>query len=47
MMTFIVNYDVTVDQKELGEDTGQPARALETYDPDMTRVPVTTDRKGE
>jgi Protein of unknown function (DUF2950) len=42
VMTFIVNQDKTVYQKDLGPDTGARVRALRTYNPDpsWTRVSV-------
>lgn len=36
VMTFIVNHDGTVFQKDLGRDTGRIAKALTAYDPDPT-----------
>jgi len=41
VMTFIVNQDGVVYQKDLGRDTAKAARAIERYDPDDSwqRVP--------
>jgi len=36
VMTFIVNQDGVVFQKNLGADTGAAARALNAYNPDAT-----------
>ena len=36
VMTFIVNHDGVVYQKDLGPDTGAIARAMKRYDPDST-----------
>jgi hypothetical protein len=35
-MTFIVNHDGVVYQKNLGQDTGKIAKAMTTYNPDKT-----------
>jgi hypothetical protein len=35
-MTFIVNHEGVVYQKELGRDTETIARTMETYNPDST-----------
>ncbi len=35
-MTFIVNHDGTVYQKDLGESTEQIALAMKLFDPDST-----------
>jgi hypothetical protein len=35
-MTFIVNQDGVVSQKDLGEDTAKIAQAMKTYNPDST-----------
>ncbi len=40
-MTFIVNQDGVVFQKDLGEDTEAAAAAIDAYDPDSTWVAVT------
>jgi hypothetical protein len=41
VMTFIVNHDGLVYQKDLGPDTEKSARAIERFDPDESweRVP--------
>jgi hypothetical protein len=39
-MNFIVNHDGVVYQKNLGEDTGQKAKAMERFDPDETWTKV-------
>jgi hypothetical protein len=39
-MTFIVNHDGVVHQKDLGSDTSKLARAIERFDPDKTWKPV-------
>ena len=36
VMTFIVNADGVVYQKDLGDDTDKQAREMTTYDPDAT-----------
>jgi hypothetical protein len=40
-MTFIVNHDGVVYQKDLGTDSAKTARAIERFDPDKSweRVP--------
>ena len=40
VMTFIVNHDGVVHEKDLGADTGTAARAMTGYDPDPSWVPV-------
>ncbi len=40
IMTFIVNQDGVVFQKDLGEDTLKVAPAIETFDPDGTWAEV-------
>ena len=40
IMTFIVNYQGTVYQKDLGDDTESIAKAITTYDPDDTWKPA-------
>jgi len=40
VMTFIVNHDGVVYQKDLGENTGELAEAMTLYDPDETWIPV-------
>ncbi len=40
VMTFIVNHDGIVHEKDLGADTGAVARVLSAYDPDSSWVPV-------
>ena len=40
IMTFIVNQDGVVHQKDLGEDTLKVAAGLEAYDPDKTWAAV-------
>lgn len=40
IMTFMVNHEGVVYQKDLGEDTEQTANAIEMYDPDETWVEV-------
>ncbi|HAL44784.1 MAG TPA: hypothetical protein DCP47_02535 [Phycisphaerales bacterium] len=35
-MTFIVNHDGVVYQKDLGENTGQQAQTMKLYNPDKT-----------
>ena len=35
-MTFIVNHRGRVYQKNLGPDTGEIARTMESYDPDLS-----------
>ena len=41
VMTFIVNQDGVVFQKDLGEDTEAAVAAIDAYDPDSTWVAVT------
>ena len=36
VMTFVVNQDGVVHQKDLGADTDKVARAMTAYDPDTT-----------
>lgn len=43
VMTFIVNHDGVVFQKDLGEDTETAVAAINAYDPDSTWVAVTED----
>jgi hypothetical protein len=51
VMTFIVNQDDKVYQKDLGRETGKKAPAIEKYDPDQTwknaeeRSPQETEKK--
>jgi hypothetical protein len=40
VMTFIVNHDGVVYQKDLGENTGELAEAITLFDPDDTWMPV-------
>ena len=40
VMTFIVNHDGVVYQKDLGENTEELAKAMTLYDPDETWMPV-------
>ena len=40
VMTFIVNQDGVVFQKDLGEDTEAAVQAIDAYDPDSTWVAV-------
>jgi hypothetical protein len=40
VMTFIVNHDGVVYQKDLGDDTEQKAKAMERFDPDETWAKV-------
>ncbi|KPJ99649.1 MAG: hypothetical protein AMJ60_04330 [Desulfobacterales bacterium SG8_35] len=40
VMTFIVNHDGVVYQKDLGENTGELAKTMKLYDPDETWMPV-------
>jgi hypothetical protein len=40
-MTFMINQQGMVFEKDLGEDTESLARAMEVYDPDKTWDPVT------
>jgi len=40
VMTFIVNHDGLVYQKDLGEKTEEQAKAMTLYDPDETWIPV-------
>ena len=40
VMTFIVNHDGVVYQKDLGENTGDLAKEMKLYDPDETWMPV-------
>jgi hypothetical protein len=35
-MTFVVNHDGVVYQKNLGRDTAKPAKAMAAFDPDAT-----------
>ena len=41
IMTFIVNHDGVVFQKDLGDDTGTAVATIDAYDPDSTWVAVT------
>ena len=43
-MTFIVNLDGVVYQKDLGEETSKVAAGLNAYDPDGTWAEVRTNR---
>jgi hypothetical protein len=45
VMTFIVNHEGTVYQKNLGKGTTKTARAIKLFDPDKTWKKVET--KGE
>jgi len=47
IMTFVVNQDAQVWQKDLGEDTEKAAAAIELYDPDSTWTLVKDDAKAE
>jgi hypothetical protein len=40
-MTFLVNQSGIVYQKDLGDDTGKVAAAIDAYDPDKSWEPVT------
>jgi hypothetical protein len=40
IMTFMVSHDGTVFQKDLGRQTGQLARKIESFDPDQTWTKV-------
>ena len=40
VMTFIVNHDGVIYQKDLGKNTEELAKALQLYDPDQTWTPV-------
>jgi len=40
IMTFIVNHDWKVYQKDFGEKTDEQAKAITLYDPDETWMPV-------
>lgn len=40
VMTFIVNHDGVVYQKDLGDDTDQKAKSMEQFDPDQTWTKV-------
>jgi len=40
VMTFIVNHDGKVYQKDLGKNTGELAKEIKLYDPDETWMPV-------
>jgi hypothetical protein len=40
VMTFTVNHDGVVNQKDLGENSGELAKAMQLYDPDETWMPV-------
>jgi len=40
VMTFVVNHDAMVFQKDLGENTAELAEAMTLYDPDETWMPV-------
>ena len=46
VMTFIVNHDGVVFQKDLGEDTEAAVGAIDAYDPDSTWVAVTEELEG-
>jgi len=45
IMTFIVNYDGVVYQKDLGKETGKIAKAMTKYDPDKTWKKVEEPKK--
>mgnify|MGYP000994640463 FL=1 len=45
-MTFIVNQDGVVYQKNLGKDTAKRARAMNLFNPDKTWKKVETDGEG-
>ena len=42
VMTFIVNHQGVINQKDLGKDTEKLARAVQTYNPDNTWKKVET-----
>jgi hypothetical protein len=46
IMTFIVNHDGIVYQKDLGPNTAQIANAMKAYNPDETWTKVATDESG-
>ena len=39
-MTFVVNHDGVVQEKDLGRDTGSAAKSMTTYNPDASWSPV-------
>jgi hypothetical protein len=43
VMSFLVNHQGLIYQKDLGADTGQIAAKIEVYDPDLTWTPVNED----
>jgi Protein of unknown function (DUF2950) len=45
VMTFIVNHDGVVYQKDLGPKTGTIAKAIKKYDPDKTWKKVEETKK--
>ncbi|HWR89724.1 MAG TPA: DUF2950 domain-containing protein [Dissulfurispiraceae bacterium] len=45
IMTFVVNHEGVVYQKDLGKDTAKRARAINTYDPDRTWKKVEEPKK--
>ncbi|HUL49633.1 MAG TPA: DUF2950 domain-containing protein [Gemmatimonadales bacterium] len=45
IMTFIVNQDGTVWQKDLGPDTGELAGAIRQFDPDTTWAPIPPEQE--
>jgi hypothetical protein len=49
IMTFIVNHEGVIYQKDLGENTEELAKAMVLYDPDETWMPVLnlTNKGGE
>jgi len=47
VMTFVVNQDARVYQKDLGPDTEKAAAAIQLYDPDSTWTLVKDDAKAE
>ena len=47
VMTFLVNHDGVVYEKDLGADTAKIARAMKTFDPDDTWRKVDADAKPE
>jgi hypothetical protein len=46
-MTFIVNQDGVVFQKDLGAETEAAAMAMDAYDPDSTWTAVVDESAGE
>jgi hypothetical protein len=45
VMTFIVNHDGVVYQKDLGKETGKIAKAMTKFDPDKTWKKVEEQQK--